>query len=253
MTIPRGHFGVITIIGFLSAWAIGYAVSDVDRRIERVKSEYSKAVQAARDDFGKGLDDLISEYTRQGDLDAALSIRSERDAFFEKNELTVRGGEPMVRVQDGWTILLCSDDPLLWNIPILNAQSYAVSLSKAPRDMRYLRVRRMDTKQSVIVSCSVDALRELRIGPRSYWRGDKRLNRQACCLGIVDGTKRAPTSLKLAVTRDGDFGGWGFGAFEGGEERQGYLWDGLPIDRTVLEIAVTARKLEPQEYQRLRK
>lgn len=53
------------------------------------------------------------------------------------------------------------------------------------------------------------------------------------------------------VTAIGDFAGWGFGVWESGAWRQGYLWDSQSIEPTVFEIAVTGRELKPDERKHL--
>lgn len=72
-------------------------------------------------------------------------------------------------------------------------------------------------------------------------------------LGIVDASKRATTPMLLDMTPQGNYSGWGFAVPAEGEERQAYVWDGAPIPRTVMEVAVTARKLRAQETAHLLK
>lgn len=154
-------------------------------------------------------------------------------------------------IEDGWTILFRSDNPMLWNIAVRNKDSYAVPMASAGK-FKYVRMRRMDTKDEVIIPVSRFGTPE-RPANHSYLREDKCVNRNGFCLGIVD--MRAPADSGRVPVMDcttaGNFSGWGFGFWGQGRERQGYLWEGEPIDPTVMEIAVTNRELTDAEQKAL--
>lgn len=155
-------------------------------------------------------------------------------------------------VENGWTILFRSKDPLVWNLDVRNSDSYAIPMSAAPDRFRYVRMRRMDTKDEVILE--QHTFKAESWPPQKRWfRGDKPVDRQACALGIIDTQKRinrndAPV---VDVRPDGDAGGWGFGVWEAGQAHQGYIWNNQSIDPTVIEIAVTERGLKPEERKHL--
>ena len=216
--------------------------------IERAKSDYLAAVEKAKDEFRKRIDAAIKQHTQAGDLDGALRLRTERDAFLQEQASgSAATGSLPPKVEEGWTILFRSSDPLLWNVDVQNADSYSVAVKNAPGDARYLRMRRVDTGEFVIIPVSANSLDRFQYSTPFSWRGEKRLNRQACVLGIVDARTPAKSPNYLAMTRDGNFSGWGFAVPEEGEERQSYVWNGQPIQKTVIEVAITSRTLRPEE------
>lgn len=155
-------------------------------------------------------------------------------------------------VDDGWTILFMADDPLAWNFPIRSKYCYAVPLTAAPERFRYLRMRRMDTKEQVIIATS-RFKSDVWPSKTIWFRGDKPINRGGCALGIIDVRRGADRNRVpiIDVTPNGDLAGWGFGVWETGASRQGYVWDGRSIDPTAFEISVTNRELKADERKHL--
>ena len=125
-------------------------------------------------------------------------------------------------------------------------------MSAAPEHFRYVRVRRMDTKDEVILAQETFQASHWPMEHR-WFRGDKPMDKQACALGIIDTRNHVDRNHApvVDVRPDGDAGGWGFGVWETGPEHQGYIWDNKSIDPTVMEIAITDRELNSLENKHL--
>jgi hypothetical protein len=52
---------------------------------------------------------------------------------------------------NGWMVLFRSDDPTVWNTDSADERRFAVPAARAPLGVRYLRLRRMDTGDMLIV------------------------------------------------------------------------------------------------------
>ena len=159
----------------------------------------------------------------------------------------------------GWMVLFRSDDPSLWNTD--SPGSFAQPLHRAHSRVRYLRLRRLDTGDSVIVPISRAELgREPKTVPETgvAWNGGLRNEYGGWHLGIIRGPRhRWPDSPRgaISVMNDGhdSYLGWGFGHKIGVDDAQYFSWDGREIPRTSFEIAVSAEDLPESEQQRLLK
>jgi serine/threonine protein kinase len=159
-----------------------------------------------------------------------------------------RGGE------ERWTVLFRSDDPRRWNMDS-DGQDYAIALRRAPTVINHLRLRRMDTKEMLIVPLSRAQLNKANqpVGPRGYsWNGTAKEEWGGRHLAIAQGP-RMPFAIPrgtIVVLSEG-WDGWagsGFGhqAFND-NTGQYYTWKGQQIPRTVFEIAVTDKPLTAEE------
>lgn len=159
-----------------------------------------------------------------------------------------KGGE------ERWTVLFRSDDPRRWNMDS-DGQDYAIALKRAPAVIHHLRLRRMDTKEMLILPLSRAQLNKSTqpVGAKGYsWNGTAKEEWGGRHLGIAQGP-RMPFAIPrgtIVVLNDG-WDGWagsGFGhqAFND-NTGQYYSWKGQQIPRTVFEIAVTDKPLTPEE------
>jgi hypothetical protein len=154
-----------------------------------------------------------------------------------------------------WTVLFRADDPTAWDTDSRGAR-FAVPLSKAPATIRYLRLRRMDTREALIVQ--VDRS-QLRTAPKrapdrgAWWNGTAKYDWGGRHLGIAEAPRHKFPNFQdyIAVMNEGwdVFVGSGFGhkCFRNEQAGQCYSWRGKEIPRTVFEIAVTNEPLSPQE------
>jgi hypothetical protein len=153
----------------------------------------------------------------------------------------------------GWAVLFRADDPALWNSDAgtrLMQNGYAVTLDRLPADIRYLRVKRMDTGESVIAPCTPELFAkggptpdDLLIQPAAQTWNDKDtphklLGIAAYGLAALQGESYL---WKSSGAAEGGYGGWGFGKIVGGGET--CCWNGQPIGKTTFEIAVKSADL----------
>jgi hypothetical protein len=75
----------------------------------------------------------------------------------------------------GWTVLFRADDPLIWDHNTGDATAdngYAISSKKAPEKIRFLRLKRMDTGDVVIVKMNRELLpRSEKADGEIWWSG----------------------------------------------------------------------------------
>lgn len=160
----------------------------------------------------------------------------------------------------GWMVLFRADDPALWNTDAANpdiANGFAGGLDKAPAVVVYLRMKRMDTGETIIVPMNhASLLGDVNINDVMLWAGGVQTwNKQAKpvkFVGIADPAFPASKAGDLYLwipkdKQDAGFGGWGFAKAVGSEEGPRLEWAGTEIPKTVLEIAVKEKPLTPAE------
>lgn len=185
----------------------------------RLHAAYTTAITAARED---GNDEL----------NAALTL--ERDAGFDVGSQT-------------WTVVFRSADPGRWNTAHTDGRNMSIPVVAVSKDIKSLRLRRMDTGATVVIPMKKEWLSEkhldetAKIGWESknseYWKSKK--------LGIfradVELRNTPPGTVYVSSTNFGrGYDGWGFGHTNNRfNEPQGYCWGGQILSRTVFEIAVS--------------
>jgi Arc/MetJ-type ribon-helix-helix transcriptional regulator len=149
-----------------------------------------------------------------------------------------------------WIVLLRSDDPSIWNHPAgrpTDDNSYAADVGSAPPETTFLRIRRMDTGDAVIIPMKQEDL--LKMTPT--WCGTAWTGYGGTHVGIKDPSKKKVE--KGLVDIDANYQGWGFGhvMYVPEESAHGYAWAGTTIDKTVFEISVTREELNSSERKML--
>jgi hypothetical protein len=159
----------------------------------------------------------------------------------------------------GWTVIFRSDDPLLWDKNAgdpSTANGYAVKLEKAPAKIRFVRLRRMDTQDGVIVRVTRDQLdQRTTIDADFIWAGGAAVRgpegRKNKLLGIARQSWTTEKGQHLVARVPGKldtgYRGWGFSKAANNNPDQTYSWAGESIDKTVFEIAVKAGELTDDE------
>ncbi|HVS40577.1 MAG TPA: hypothetical protein VMS17_33790 [Gemmataceae bacterium] len=155
-----------------------------------------------------------------------------------------------------WTILFRSDNPSLWDKDAKNSkgEQIAISLQDAPDSFQYLRLRRMDTREALILPLTPDQLQNGTVGSADdtyWWNGTAKDEWKGRHLGIVQNPRHkfpAPNGM-IAVMDEGwdGFAGSGFGHKVAANDVQYYCWKGKEIPKTVFEIAVSDGPLSPEE------
>ena len=101
----------------------------------------------------------------------------------------IRLGTGAEIIPESWrTVLFRSSDPNLWNTNTNEDKRFAIPVNKAPKEIRYLRLKRMDTGEAIIVPISHNQLtRSARVGEQSsFWNGTGNTAFGAKHLGIVE-------------------------------------------------------------------
>jgi hypothetical protein len=148
-------------------------------------------------------------------------------------------------IQAVWNVVFESDDPLAWDP------------KDAPEDMRYLRLRRMDTGEFVVIAVTHEQLRGKLEGERFVWNGTNETAKGVHYLGIGNKQwrnqyRQGSHVFRVTDHKDG-YGGWGFGRRSLVNSGQVQMWNNATIaaeDKVVMQIAVTAGPLSSAEKQR---
>jgi hypothetical protein len=154
-----------------------------------------------------------------------------------------------------WTILFRADNPALWNT---RAKGKAIPLTQAPAKVRYLRLRRMDTGEALILPITRELLwngtpKTPDVG--HWWNGTAKLDWKGRHLGIAQAPRHkfpAPHGMIAVMTENWDaWTGSGFGNKAFVNDGQYYCWRGTEIPRTAFEIAVSEGPLSKAERRSL--
>ncbi len=158
-----------------------------------------------------------------------------------------------------WIVLFKGRDPRAWNTRS-EGSTWSRPLADLPAEIRYLRLRRLDTQDALIIPMS----RERLWGAKSWgddpasrvrWCGTNEVKWGGAHLGIAEG----PRISGFDRTHEGEcavqvefvdyFIGSGFGHIaHGRSEVQGFGWHGKVIEPTDFEISVsTSETLTPSE------
>jgi serine/threonine protein kinase len=89
----------------------------------------------------------------------------------------------------GWVVLFRSMDPSVWNTEKTTDNAYAIAAAQAPRSIRYLRLKRMDTGETLIMPITYAQLTQQpkSLGEGFAWNGSAGESFRARHLGIVQG------------------------------------------------------------------
>ncbi|NNE90852.1 MAG: hypothetical protein HKN23_04330 [Verrucomicrobiales bacterium] len=133
---------------------------------------------------------------------------------------------------DRETVVFRSDDPKIWNTDFEDSNgNFAIPLKILPADVEFIRIRRLDTGDSVTLPITREELivGDSRTGTMG-WSGRAENYFGSVHLGIFDETVPHEVETKFGA------GGWGFGhRYEIGSG-QAYAWAGREISRVKFEI-----------------
>lgn len=144
-------------------------------------------------------------------------------------------------------VIFRANDPSLWGSEVFfGANRRARSLARLPGELAFLRLRRMDTGEGVVVPITSTALTDDGDGQPRGFNGSNETFYGAHHLGVFD--ESLPQDVETRFT----YGGWGFGHSVLGPEQQACGWEGRVIaPDTVFEIAVFTRMPVLEERDRL--
>ena len=147
-----------------------------------------------------------------------------------------------------------SADPSIWNTDT-NAgyANFAVKIESLPPTVRYVRVRRGNGEAVVLPITKPELTKEV-YGPEYGWVGAGQKIYSDAFLGICVTSK--PLAMKrgdifIGRVNERRYSGWGFGhAHQGGNTK--VAWNGVPVPKDPLEIAVLDRELNSREKRECR-
>lgn len=155
-----------------------------------------------------------------------------------------------------WSVIFRSDDPSVWDKDAKNTEGkqIAIPVKYAPQDIRYLRLRRMDTYDALVIPITHSRLTNDKHGEGAadfWWSGTAKEEWKGRHLGIAQTPRyKFPHANKLIHVM---FEGWdgytgsGFGHKVNANEKQCYCWMGKEIAKTEFEVAVTPGPLGPDD------
>jgi hypothetical protein len=152
-----------------------------------------------------------------------------------------------------WRVLFRSKRPELWNTNTQAGDDFAIPLRSAPAETKFLRLRRMDTGEAIIIPMTRGRVGRMDPqGRKVRWNGEGKDEYGGYHLGIAEGevARFMEGRGMIGVLMDGwDANpGSGFGHahhIENGGQR--YSWRGKEIELTVFEVAVTTGELTEAE------
>jgi len=116
--------------------------------------------------------------------------RVENPAYDPKAHLVTKGDSPQEPSDSNeWTVLFRSADPSVWNTDSPDPSKFAVPMARAPGNVRYLRLTRMDTGEMQIISVRhADLARSQTPAPDQefFWNGAANDEHEARHLGIAE-------------------------------------------------------------------
>lgn len=149
---------------------------------------------------------------------------------------------------NGWTTLFRSDDATIWNSAVRKENGhFAVPVSQAPDDTRYLRLSR-SRDEYVLLTITKEQLGLSTLRGRYGWDGSKAYPKR---LGIFDTqAEDGINGTAIAVHNNRAYRGWGFGYY-GAPANPIWEWRVAKLPPTVMEIAVKSGALTREEFDHL--
>ena len=233
--------------------AIDQADEEFQKKVKVLQQEYAKKAEIAYKTCLPALRVAQTAETKAGRLEAAVAIKNLADAAEAYGPPVAPAVEGAARDSVGhrnstWFVLFRSADPALWNTDTNKAPSaFSVSLNKAPKDMKYLKLATSDERY-LIIPMTKEKLGEESQDGKHGWNGTDKLEWGSYHLGITSSTL---DRTKGSVQMSGRDVGWGFGNHLGVDDKQAYGWAGREIGKVVFEISVKAGPLSEEEKKNL--
>ena len=236
---------VTLLVCLLISGFISIADDNDPSELTQARSTFQTKMKAATtpiiQKYLQQLDALKKQLGGKGDVEGAKRVQKEIE-FIKSVDAD--------KIGKAWTVVFSSNNPEKWNKEEVKKD--------APEDMRYLRVKRMDTGDYVIIPLEKNKLTvDLEINSRYGWYGSGTFICNAYHLGIADlkkGIVNGTMVIDPYASPGRDHPGWGFGhkawVANGG---QYYGWDGDEIKKTVFEISVRTSELSSEEEDKLLK
>ncbi len=165
---------------------------------------------------------------------AAARFRQAARQSGEEPAATDDDGQREAPVDWGEMLLFRSADPSIWNQSVDGGEDHrAVPLASVPGNAAFLRLRRVDTGEGIVIPIVAQALAREGDVADSGFNGSAEKFYGARHLGIFHENLPQEVEIRFA------YGGWGFGHRAGDGSSQALGWAGEEIDAdTVIEITV---------------
>jgi hypothetical protein len=256
---------VVFVLGFVVCGGlavVGFRKAEQAERAAEAELEQEKQVKQAK------FQDQFAQRMRLAQQAAAPDVDQPEDAdnLPPPKPGSLKAADPPPQPKptrfdaaDGrWFVLFRSKNPVLWNTSTQTETDFSLPLRNAPRGIEYLRLRRTDTGDAIIIPISRNRLAKADpVGPRVRWNGEGKNEHGGYHLGIAEGTpvKFLEGKGTIAIQMDSWTAnpGSGFGhAHHVDDAGQRYSWLGKEIKATVFEVAVTAAELTDAEKKLVR-
>ena len=196
---------------------------------KKARDDYAKKIVDVNKTCAKKLDAVLKEVMKKGDLAEATLIDKEKKAAEEE------AAGINVPHDGAWVVLFRSSDPLVWNTDTNKGAVTAATVSKAPRLTAYVRIRRMDTKDFVILALTKPQLTQRATDGEFAWEGSLQFAQGGRHLGIDKAAWHCDVrdGGRIMVTHDRGNRGWGFGHKVHVNDKRCWSWEGEEIPETV--------------------
>ena len=218
---------------------------------QTVSSAEGSAIESIVDALEVHLTEIelaLIQVMSRGDLKSANSIKELKNKV---ESLFTYLSDPV-----SWRVIFRSDDPEIWNTDCdAGSDRFAIALSRIQGFVKYIKLKRTDTGESVIVPTTSTRLGKVNDG-QYFWSGRAVRYQNTIRFGVANrawlhGYKEGSQVSPKSGHKNG-YGGWGFGRVclvnSGG---QVYLWEDHGIDRTAFEVSIKFHPLPPEERVRL--
>jgi hypothetical protein len=244
--------GGILWVGFRKAQAVQAEAAEADRvEAERRIAEIERAVGPANDDRHPNIPNALIVPPGDEPPPPKPGFQSAHEPPPQPKATAFATDD--AKRPDRWRVLFRSKKPELWNTNTQSDNHFAIPLQSTPAETKYLRLRRMDTGEAIIIPMTRGRIgRADPPGRKSRWNGEGKDEFGGYHLGIAEGPVARFTEGRgtIGVLMDGwDANpGSGFGHahhVEGGGQR--YAWLGKEIPPIAFEVAVTTDELTGTE------
>ncbi len=251
------QFDAATNKGDLDAaekWQAALGKFEKDGEVPAEK-EAKAAVSATVADYTEARGELASAYEAVvRNLTKEKKI-AEAKACREELRVVIGAGPKLV---NEWSVLFRSDNPGDWAKEVDFKDRHAVPLSKAPRNIRFLRLKRVSVGNTVIIPMSDEMLGKNGAVSEKYgWAGGNQNGWGGHHLGVYQNhlTPSGNSGGAIWIHFVGYDGsrGWGFGHKVHANDRQYCSWGSIEIPREVFEVSVKCSDLTAAEKKSLLK
>lgn len=211
-----------------------------DPALQRILTRLGNRLQRPQFNLERARNTAIDKMIRTGAVNQANQV--------------MQSAMEALQVHRRWKVLFLGTDSKTWNTTSDQWNSWARPLSEASEDMHFLRLRRLDTGDFIIIPLDKSHLGERFLQGPIGWGGDGFEHEDITHFGIFRTDFTADQKGSVVVGRNGftPYTGWGFGHRHNVRDAGLTMaWQGQPIPTIPLEIAITTTPLNNDENRKL--